>query len=218
MEKKDQSLENPLYYLDQGDQEIIEELCESIFPFLEKYPSLNQVDLVIEGGFGNGETIPHITKRLFPNALYIGMDLSRGISSQYFEGEKTLEQIQKANQKPTVAMSGAKIRANCFDTELIQKISVATEKKHPLLCSWLALNALLDKKMNPWDKKKKEGLTSIDDMVNKKNPYQAQLHMGVDWEDEQYDRYYFQLEEQANQSEWATERLTNGLLLIRSEQ
>lgn len=209
---------NPLYYLSPEEQQLIKDWAKDLFPLLEKYSQLKKTDLVIEGGFGNGITLPHIMRLLFPTAKYVGIDLARGFGS-YFSGEESYGKIASANEHPTLAMDKAKINGNCFDLELIQQLVRLSSSQYPVLCSWNALNALFDRKMNPWDSKRSEDRRSPQDVVAENSPYRAQFHMGVDWEDNSgFSSYYFSLEDKGKEAGWVTERFDNGLLLVRPEK
>lgn len=212
-----------LGYLTPEQQQSIEGWVEGILPLREKHPGLKAVGLVIEGGVGTGVTMAHIARRLFPEALYLGTDLAERLmmgnprQSRAID-ERTLNRVQAANEYPSLGMQGATIYGNCLDTELIQDIMRRTGRQMPLLASYNALNALLDRKMNPWDRKYEGDLTSIDDIVSPNTPYVAQLHMGADWDDEgatSLSSRYYRLEEAAKASDWITERFDVGLLMVR---
>ncbi len=198
-------------------------------PLLERYPLLRQVDLVIEGGIGNGQTMPHIARAMFPHqALWVGTDLSSALAAGRgrFYGaidEKTLRKILETNQHPDLAMSEAIIWANCFDYSLVQDIMRKTGKSFPFLTSFNALPALLDRKLSHYEGKKESGdVYPLDHVVNKDSPYIGQLHVcnrGI-WNDEgptnDIEGAYYDLEEAAQKAGWATERTDLSLLVLRS--
>lgn len=214
-----------LHYLTEPQRQSIEGWCEEILPFIDRYSQLGQIDLVVEGGVGTGTTMPHIARRLFPAALYVGTDIAerlmmgRGRRLSGSIDEDTLRRVQAANNFPSLGMHGATIFGNCFDAQLVRDIAAKTGKQHPFLVSFNALNALVDRKMNPWDRKDSGDMTLIEDMVDMSSPYETQLHIGVFWEqtseDEGIDRNYFRLERAAQEAGWITERFDCGLLILR---
>lgn len=212
------------YYLKPDQRQLIEEWVEGILPLMEKHPGMKDVDLVIEGGVGTGSTLSDIARRLLPDALYVGTDIAERLMtgkpriSREID-EKTLSGIQAANDHPSFGMRGAVIHGNCFDTELVRDIARKTEKRNPMLATFNALNALLDRKMNTWDRKDEDDRITLEDMASSNSPYVAQLHIGVDWEDEgqtSSSSRYYRLESAANSAGWTTERFDVGLLLVRS--
>lgn len=210
-------------YLTSDQQQSIEAFAEEIHPLVEKYPRLKTADLVVEGGVGNGVAIAHIARYLFPDVLYVGTELlERRTSINPRQREKIdeaiLSRVQTANQPPTLAMQGATIYGNCFDTELIRDIVKKTGRKVPLLVSYNALNALLGREMTHFDKKDRADMRTVGDIVSPNSPYVAQIHMGVDWEDKgktMFSVEYYRFEEAAKRSGWTTERFDNGLLITR---
>lgn len=210
-------------YLTEEQQQSIEGWVESILPLIERYPTLQAVDLVIEGGVGTGVTMAHIAKRLFPNAFYVGTDLAErlmiGNSRQSRTiDERALSRACVANNFPSLGMDGATIYGNCLDTELVLDIAEKIQRKTPLLASYNALNALLDRKMNPWDRKYESDMITIEDIMSLASPYVGQIHIGADWNDEgatSLSSCYFRLESIAQAVGWTTERFDIGLLLLR---
>lgn len=201
-----------LGYLTPGQQELIEGWLEGIPPLLEKHPRLNAVDLVVEGGVGTRIAMAHIARRLFPDALYVGTDISERlmIDDPRQSGaiyEEILSRVQATNEHPSFNMPGATIYGNCLDTELIRDIMRRTGRKVPLLVSYNALNALLDREIILWGRKDESDITTIDDIVSPSSPYIAQLHIGEDLS---------RLEEAVKGSDWITERFDNGLLMLRT--
>lgn len=209
-------------YLNRQEQHAVGVWAEGIVPFLEKYPHLQDVDLVVEGGVGTGVTMAHMARFLFPNALYVGTDLARRLVStprQFHEvDERALQRIQAANNLPSLGMQGATILANCLDGQLVADIAIKTGKHTPILVSFNALNALTDRKMNPWDKKEDGDVFSIRNLASMDVPYVAQVHTGAGWEDEgepKGDTNYHLLEAAAQNAGWTTERFDIGLLMLR---
>ncbi len=212
-----------LHYLKPEQQQLIEEWVEGILPLMEKHPRMKDVDLVIEGGVGTGSTLLDIARRLFPDALYVGTDIAERLMTGKSRinraiDKKTLSGIQAANDHPSFGMRGAVIHGNCFDTELVRDIAQKAGKRNPILATFNALNALLDRKMNPWDRKDESDRITLEDMVLSNSPYVAQLHVGADWDDEgatSLSSRYCRLESAANSVGWITERFDVGLLLLR---
>jgi len=202
-EAKDTSL----YYLKPEPQQVI----EGMLPLMEKHPRMKDVDLVIEGGVGTGVTFPDIAKRLFPDALYVGTDISADLMvgqprvSKVID-ETTLGIIQAANAGLSFDIRDAVIYANCFDKELVWDIAQKTRRINPILVTLNALYSLL-----------RSDTITPEDMVSSNNPYMAQLHIGVNWEDKgatSLSSPYYSLESAAKSAGWTTERFDVGLLLI----
>ncbi len=175
-------------YLNKQEQHAVGVWAEGIVPFLEKYPRLQEVDLVVEGGVGTGVTMAHMARFLFPNAFYVGTDIAERLVStprqSHSVDERALQRMQAANNFPSLGMSGATILANCLDKQLIEDIAAKTDKHTPILVSYNALNALTDRKMNPWDKKYESDIFSITQLASMESPYVAQIHTGVGWEED----------------------------------
>ena len=215
-----------LKYLTPEDARKAERWVEPLEPLKGKYPLLAQVDLVIEGGAGTGVTMAHISKRLFPDALYVGTDLSEmvGINKGGLYrsiDERALQEIMRTNEHPSLAMRGAMVLANCFDYDLVRDIAQKTGRQYPLLASYKALQALVDRKMNMWEKKDESDMRSIKDVANMDSPYIGQLHIlyGGLWDDgspsSAIEEVFYGLEAAAKNSGWLTDRLGDGLLLLR---
>ncbi|HCM82446.1 MAG: hypothetical protein UW37_C0031G0005 [Candidatus Gottesmanbacteria bacterium GW2011_GWA2_44_17] len=211
-----------IYYLTPEEQQSIEGWVEDILPLVERHPELGTVDLAVEGGVGTGITMPHIARCLFPNALYIGMDIAKSLMrinprQRGTIDEELLRKAQAASEHPSLTMQGAMIYGNCFDNGLIRDIMKKSGTQTPILMSYYALNALLDRKMNPWDRKDASDMTTIDTMVAPDSPYKAQLHIGTDWDDNEetsVSSQYYYLEEAAKNAGCTTERLDSGLLIL----
>lgn len=214
-----------LHYLSPVEFRSIENWVVELEPLVERNPFLKQVDLVIEGGVGNGRTMAHITKALFPNALYVGMDISEMLSlGRYLRreaDEEAIKEVVEANQRPSVQMNGAMFMANCFDYDLIRDIMKKQGRRNPLLASYNAFAALVDKRMNIQEKKSEADLIKIDEIVSSDSPFTAQLHINNDselWEEENRNGLrdnFHALEEAARNNGWKSERFDVGLLLLR---
>lgn len=213
-------------YLTPEQQQSIEGWAGDILPLVEKYPKLKTVNLVIEGGVGTGVTMAHISRRLFPEALYVGTDIAERLMIGNTRQSRAIDEgilstVQAVNNHPSLGMQGATIHGNCLDAELIRDIMRKKGRQVPLLASYNALNALLDRKMNPWDRKDERDMTTIDDFVSLHTPYISQLHIGADWDDEgatSLSFSYYHLEEAAKRLGWITERFDVGLLIIRPSE
>lgn len=215
-----------LTFLSNQEAISIESWANDFKPLLESHPELRSTDLIIEGGVGTNRTLTHIARYLFPNALYIGMDLSE--MNEGYKGrqqseitENSLDRILKANNQPSLDMTGAILYASCFDYSLVNDIAQKTQRKHLILTTWNALNALIDKSLNPWERKYESDQTTFSQMTSPDSPYKTQLHLvnfdGL-WDDTVSDatqRNYLGLEDSAIQSGWQSERLESGLLLRR---
>ena len=212
-------------YLEPDAQVAIETWVTPILPLLDKYPHLCDLDLVIEGGVGNGVEMSHVTRWLLPQAVYVGTDLVEGVAPRMQRQSRSIEpavlsRVHAANANPTETMDDAIIYANCFDFQLVRDIMTRTGRQLPIFASFNALFALFDRKKNPWDSKTREDVIAMHNAVSPEMPFVAQLHIGVNWEDEGRtvrSSSYFALETEANKSGWITERFENGLLLLRPQ-
>jgi hypothetical protein len=215
-------------YLNPETQNTVEEWVEGIVPLVERYPQLQDTDLVVEGGMGTGRITTHIAKRLFPNAIYIGTDIADALT-HYFQrlrgeiDDETLQRVLDANHNPTYNMENALVYGNCFDWKLITDVANKTDTHHPLLISKNALFALTDRKANPWDRKVFEDLITFTGMTQLPSIYKAQLHLGIVWDLEpQGDNIsgdaYYNLEQAARSAGWTTERFDIGLLMVQNKQ
>jgi hypothetical protein len=211
-------------YLDQDLQNTVEEWVEGILPLVEKFPQLAETDLVVEGGVGNGRITAHIARRLFPNALYIGTDIADAFSGYLsrLRGEiddETLERVVIANRNPVADMKRTIVYGNCFDGRLINDIMKKTGKQHPLLISKNSLFALLDKNANPWDRKDEADFIPLGGILRRPNLYQAQIHLGVNWNDSMgvISDTFLKLETTAQREGWTTERFDVGILLFQNK-
>jgi hypothetical protein len=197
------------------------------------FRQLQHIDLVVEGGIGRGQTMPHIIRALYPNALFIGTDLARNMFNRARQSgtisEETLEQVISANLHPNVSMDGAIIRANCFDKALMADILTKTERSYPMLVAWKALNAFLNDDLNRDEKKKEPDETLLENIVARDSPYQAQLYLtefplGSDLqelpsEERVFAGYflpaYHQLKALAQKNNWEVGIAGDWLLLVR---
>lgn len=201
----------------------VEEWVEDILPLTDKYPRLREVDLIIEGGVGGGTTMPQIAQRIFPEALYVGTDIASVLMSSQprLRGsidDESLRKVQEANNHPSWGMRAAIVRANCFDEDLIRDILRKTGRHNPFLVTFKALNAIGDRKMNPWERKEEYDIVTADQSLGLDSPYVGQIHMPEFWEDEPSDSFssrFHSLEKGAQGRGWATERFDCGLLLLK---
>lgn len=213
-------------YLNKGEVASVEEWARPVLSLIERNPLLRQVNLVVEGGIGRGQTMPHVVRKLFPDALYVGMDLSRFMFSvRRYTGSVdtgTIDGIIYANQHPSIPMKGAIIRANCFDTTLVDDIAKKTDRDIPMFASWRALNAFLNEGLSAHEDKRREDETSLEDIVSPVSPFRVQLYLAeypfeeTGDEQERYLFAYRELETLAKQGGWITDKEENWLLLIRS--
>lgn len=214
-----------LGYLTPDQRRSIGNWIADLEPLKDRYPILNRVDLVVEGGVGNGQTMAHIARAFFPRSRYVGMDLAPTLMASkprqlHHVDPGALKETLDANDDPTLEMDGAILHANCFDGELVTDIAKQTGAQVPFLVSFNALSALVDRKMNPWDSKGDDDITTLERIVGR-SPYMGQLHMLNDpslWEDatplSAIHKNFYDLEAAAIQTRWQTERLDYGLLLI----
>lgn len=211
-------------YLDVGIQEIVAEYVADVVPHVERHPKLQQTDLVIEGGVGNGIIAYHISRWLFPAALYAGTDIADAFLGRQprLRGEipiATVQDLTEASLHPHVDMRGeTTLYANCFDRALIANLSQIAERQNPTLITFNALPAILNHKANPWDRKDRKDIVGYRSVVDRPGPYHAQVHFGMDWqyEDPQnaIGRPYCDLEAEAQSAGWTVERFSYGLILV----
>lgn len=205
-------------------QEIIEEWVEALKGIKERHPILSQVDLVVEGGLGNGKTMPHIARSLFPDAVYVATDIYERLVPgkrrlRRKVDEETVGSVVQANEG-SFDLGQAIIHANCFDEALILDLAQKTNSEHPLLVSFNCLFALLDRRKNRWERKRDNDIYSASRII-RESPYVGQLHIinSYPWEEEQTSHItcFYYLEAIAQDDGWTTERLNNGLLMVRSD-
>ncbi len=216
-----------LGYLSPEEQQSVGVLVAGLESLKERYPSLTQVDLVIEGGVGTGRIMRHIARRFFPNALYVGTDISEMLAGSRRRQSKGIDEnawqrVLRANEYPDLGVEGAILYGSCFDGELIRDIANKAGRQHVFLASYNALNALIGHDMNPWDKKDEDDIVSIPDIVRSDSPYMGQLHIiaGDLWGEEEpttmVESNYRRLELAGQTAGWTTDRIANGLLLLRA--
>ncbi len=205
----------PLDYLSPTDADSIEEWASDLPPLVARNPRLSSVDLVIEGGVGTGRTMVHMMRRIFPNAVYVGMDVADQLSGgrPYLYrtiDDSALHRILAANETPTLMMEGAMIHASCFDFDLIQDIMWKADRSHPLLATFKSLYSLMhSRERNPFEKKKSEvEIITTEGLVSFDNPFMAQIHIPLNEE----------LETAAQQAGWITNRFDFdiGLMILRN--
>jgi len=221
---------SPIGYLDQEMQQDAKDWAEGILPLLKKYPQLNDIDCVIEGGKGNGRITAHVAKILFPQALYVGTDLSPSLNralhlKRLHEAIDpiSLQNIMAANKNPSYEMQGATISGSCFDGPLIMDILKKTGRNHPLLITKNALSAILGREVDPGERKKDEDKIGLDTLINNPNLYEAQIHIGIFWDDTPAgtdnvsDRFYWLENAAVSQDKWITEKFDCGLFLLQKK-
>lgn len=217
-----------LGYLSPGEQQRAGALVTGLELLKDRYPALSQVDLVIEGGVGTSRIMSHVARKFFPNALYVGTDISEMLVSgrrrqRRCVDEDTLQRVLKTNEYADLGIEGAILYASCFDADLIRDIANKAGRKHIFLTSYDALNALLYPDMNPLDKKDNDDIITISDMVRRDSPFTGQLHLISDgdlWTPDKQaavtEHNYQKLELEGKAEGWTTDRMTNGLLLLRT--
>lgn len=185
-------------------------------------------DLVIEGGIGLGATMPDIAKGIFPDALYIGTDISEAYVNRFGRTGKsitnqTLNKVTEANQGE-FNLKEARIAGNCLDADLINDILVKSGKSKPVLVSMNAMAALFGNKSTPDERKRNEDIFGYEEFLGS-TPYRAQLHLlGLDfvdfWNGNEYSSTrictpFFRLEEAARALGWKTQQLPIGLFIAK---
>lgn len=192
----------------------------------EKYPILEQVDLVIEGAVGGNRAMAYAAKFLFPDALYVGADLhplmipmhKMRLSGSF--DPQTFKQVQEANKSDGLFPEGALVCADCFDKDLVQDIMQRGACRFPLLVSIDGLPFLLSH-LNAGDRKPTSDYHSIENILSRKTPFIGQLHVASSqlWHDDGpkpgNEGYYYALEESAQAMGWISDRLPNALILLR---
>lgn len=206
------------------EEALISEWVQKLQPLKESYPTLATVDLVVEGGVGTGRIMAHVVQRLFPNAVYVGTDISfylnggkRRLRSEI--DDEILESVLQANQDP-FNPNEAVVFGNCFDVDLIEDFAKKVGAQTPILVSHNGLAALTTKGICHHDKKRSDEIYSISHIISM-TPYIAQLHVSSNegyqvWAGEDKAEFfmfngYYQLEEEAQKAGYTTERLDNGL-------
>ncbi len=208
-----------LRYLSPEDAKTVEKLTPDLELLIGRNPELRQVDIVIEGGVGGNRTIVHVMKKIFPHALYVGMDVADAIApGNRLSGsidEKTLLRILDANKHPDVLMQKAIVKASCVDFDLIRDIMKKTGRSVPLLVTHNALYSLTHtRERNPFEKKKSEiEIVRVNELTSLKNPFFAQIH----YSQEIYPLAELDLKTAAQRAGWKTDNFgKNKLLLLRN--
>lgn len=202
-----------LHYLSPGDAGIIEHYAVDLQPLVERNPRLRDIDLIIEGGVGTRRNMVHMMRRIFPQALYIGMDLSEiaGATRPWLRGsidENALQRIISANEYPSFGMEGAMVKANCWDMDLIVDIMHKTNRTTPLFATYLALEPLREWRDLNIDERKHsdDEVVTAEKLVSMDIPFIAQIHVPTDRE----------LERKAQQAGWVTDKFDIGLMLLKA--
>lgn len=203
---------NPLYYLSPTYADNARGWASDLPPLISRNPQLSEVDLVIEGGVGTGRTMVHMMRSVFPNAIYVGMDVADQLSvgKPYLRrtiDAAALQRIITANERPTLMMEGAMVHASCFDFDLIHHIMQESCRSHPLLATFKSLNSLMhSRERNPFEKKQSQiEVVTVEGLVSPDNPFIAQIHIP----------FRKELVEPAKQAGWVTDEFDIGLLLLR---
>lgn len=202
-----------LGYLSPRDAEKIVYWASDLGPLIERNLRLSNVDLVIEGGVGTSRTMVHMMRKVFPSALYVGMDVAEQLSqgrpwlSKSID-EETLQRILDANKHPDMLMEGAMVKASCFDFDLILDIMRKAGRSVPLLATFRALYSLMStRERNPFEKKQSEiEIVTVKGLTSFQNPFFAQIHIP----------FAEDLETAAAQAGWQTDKFDIGLLLYRN--
>lgn len=196
---------------------------------LRRFPELpSSVDLVIEGGVGNGTTMSHIVRRLFPRALYIGTDLSPQLMAgkRRLRGQvddEILQELVSANSRSARDLEKVVIYANCFDSGLIHDIMRKSGRAIPFLVSYNAIGSLADRKMNMLERKEGEDNIPISRWFAPELPYIGQAHIinyGLDWEIDRpptiFDHKMREVATEAEQNGYAVERMDIGVIIVKT--
>jgi len=197
---------------DERIEELWEDYIKQIKSFIEGH-GLNAVDLVIEGGVGNGTLMREIVKEVWPQALYLGTDISPALMAgkPRLKGQLT-EQALEQITNPAKAEDQI-LYANCFDGELIRDIMNKTGRQIPILVSLDALYSLLARDLNLWEHKRGDDMVTVKQMLSPNTPYVAQFHLGVVWKDEgrtSLSGSYFILEREAQRLGWEVARFVSN--------
>lgn len=199
----------------------IESWTSLLTPTLEQYPILSQVDLIVEGGAGIGVTMPQIMHRLWPQAFFVGTDLSqfyavshRLPSHQGHVTDATIQRLMTANANWQKFMIGATIHADCFDFALVRDLTARVGASTPMLVSFDAIGHLRD------NMRVKSQRRSVADWFND-SQYVAQLHLasyGIDWHNGRsaLDQTFRKIEESAAGRGYAVSKFPTGILVVKN--
>lgn len=217
--------ENVLHYLSADNAETITDWASDLKPLIERNPRLSQVDIVFEGGVGTNRTMVHIMRKLFPYALYVGIDVAEGLSQDGRLSEsidkETLQRILDINCHPNMFMEKAMVKANCFDFDLIRDIAEKTGRSVPLLVTYNALYSLMhETERTPFENKQsKREIVTIEGLTSLENPFIAQIHV-ISIDNSRVAQIHEVLSEKleitAQRAGWKTDRVDIGLLLLRN--
>ena len=160
---------------------LMDSLVNQIELVKDKYPILSLVDMVVEGGVGQEKLMREVVRETFPQALYVGMDLSETLRTPFYRSMidlETVSKIIKRNQNSIPTFGDYEIRANCFDYGLVQDMLAKAEKKYPLLVSMNGLFALESNvAISPYELKEEKDKYSYDHWFSEQSPYVAHLHL-----------------------------------------
>lgn len=201
-------------------------LVTELKPLKEKYRTLEQVDLVIEGGVGGHRTMANVAKFLFPEALYIGADLHPFMIPIHQKrlsisiDPQILRVVQEANKSEDSFPDSALVCADCFDEGLVHDIMQKSGCRFPLLVSIDCLPFLISN-LNAGEPKLSSDYHPIEDILFRKTPFIGQLHVTSnplwhkDGQKPGNEGYYYELEEAAIKTGWKVDRHSNALILLR---
>lgn len=206
----------------------IESWKQVLSPIFERHPVLSQVDLIIEGGVGGGRFMPHLIRALFPQAVYIGTDISEEFAQSLgFHGprlrgtvaDSVVRDIIAEHELPTTDREKAMIRANCLDMELVRDLMAKLAKRKVMLVSYNAMGSLQGKEINIWEKKNDGDRLPLNLTTQPDSPYEAMLHLinteyGA-WGSLSMNRGFFELLDSSQAAGWQIEQFDQGLLAIK---
>ncbi|PIS08931.1 hypothetical protein COT75_04245 [Candidatus Beckwithbacteria bacterium CG10_big_fil_rev_8_21_14_0_10_34_10] len=217
------------------DIEFIYNVSDDLERCKSECPLLNQVDLVVEGGRGNRHGVREIVRNAFPQAIYIAMDLSAAVISyitktkstedccRRIKGSLTMAEIEELIKYQDYGLefpspSFETIRANCFDTKLVENIAGQTNKKFPLLITGNALYALSSEGgISRYESRLTEDIFPIKQWFTNESPYAGQIHLSMALREEGYLAYEFeQVQTAALENYWQVVPIRNGLIVIKS--
>lgn len=199
-------------YLSGEEKQTIRELVVGLEPLKDQFPTLNSIDLVIEGGVARNRVMANTMLRLLPQALYTGIDIDTTVfrpehRQSALLDDETLKRIMRANQYPQLGVSGAIVHGNCFDLELLRGIVQKLGRTRPMFVTIDALVSLFISEDVLLDANK------LKDMISPEKPYIAQLHVSL-WREQS--NYLALVEQEAQNVGWRAQAFERGLLLMKA--
>lgn len=181
-------------------------------------PSLQDIDLVVEGGVGTGLSMNRVIRNAFPQSLYLGMELLAPGESVEKVIPETSVWAMKHNFPRTVL-------ANCFDNDLIRDMMAKTDTKKPLLFSVNAL-AALDSYWLPGDCQKRGEYVPIEEWFSNSVPYVAHIHLernediwrSVREQDDVFGIHFKEVAQEATSHGWQVFTLNSGFAVVRPSE